>query len=149
MKEALLSTFKSKEFENLPKEFVEKIKDENFLKEKIDEVMKKYRAERELKDFKMKTEVKHVSNLESEPVFKCNRKYAPYAGEALIKNFSDLYHYFPQAGNIVRLWKLRFKDAARRNGKKFEGCANPAELVDWLVPNIEDVKRQDRFNKKK
>ena len=34
------------------------------------------------------------------------------------------------------------------NSKKFKGCANPANMVDWLVPDIEDVKRANGKRKR-
>lgn len=71
-------------------------------------------------------------------------KYAPYDGYRPINNWSDLYHYYPQLGRKIRQWKLEFAHVMRRNRHEFEGCANPSALADWIIPDVDDIRKDDR-----
>jgi len=139
LKESLLHAVKETlgKMEGLPKKIENKIKDDRFLMEKIEKVIEYNNTN------------KNVN--ESEPVQDHktgNFRYSPYGGEAHINNWHDLYHYFPHLGTKIRLWKLEFKESAMTNSKQFKGCANPAHMVDWLVPDIDDIKKKNKIKKR-
>lgn len=73
--------------------------------------------------------------------------YRPYGGKAFITNWSDLYHYYPEAGKKIRMWKLQFKELAKQNKKKFKKCINPGAIVDLLVPDVDEIKRRFKRNR--
>lgn len=125
VKESLFKSIKESigKMENLPKSIENKLKDDKFIMESIEKV------------------IEEQAKPEKQPEASIPTKFAPYGGEAHIKNWEELYHYYPHLVTKLRLWKLQFKETARRNAKKFNGCANPADLVDWLVPDIEDIKK--------
>jgi hypothetical protein len=141
----------------LPNEFADKVKNEDFLKEAIDTVMKSQEAEskKKVKDAikKEKEEVKDKDKYAHDTMQSSSNnqkyKYKPNNSHVNINDWHDLYHYFPQLSNNIRLWKLEFKESARQNWKKFKGCANPGRLIDWLVPDIEEVKKAKRKTKPK
>lgn len=120
---------------NLP----ENVKDEKFLKETIETVMKSHQSQQD----KNKRSSTSTATCDHKP----SAKYAPYNGEVRLTDWHDLYHYFPQLSTTIRLWKLEFKESARQNWKRFRGCANPGRLVDWLVPDIEEVKKTRKKDK--
>ena len=135
LKETMLSAVKETlgKMDGLPKNIANKIKNDQFLKDNIEKILK------EDNQGQKETASVHETG---------NFRYAPYGGEAHITNWNDLYHYFPHLGTKIRLWKLEFKASAMANSKKFKGCANPANMVDWLVPDIEDVKRANGKRKR-
>lgn len=140
----------------LPNEFGDKVKNEDFLKKAIESVVKsqnqnkpKERAESKGKEKIKTTEPIQTSAPSASSASAYNYNYKPYNGQVDIADWHDFYHYFPQLATTVRLWKLEFKESARQNWKKFKGCANPGRLVDWLVPDIEEVKNSKRKTKQK
>lgn len=148
LKDSLLQAAKESfgKMENLPKKIKEKLKDDLFLKEKIEKVLENEKKRKQRKS--QSKQDKHDSARVSAPARNSSKfSYSPYGGAANIKNWDDLYHYYPQLGTTIRLWKLQFKESAMANAKKFKGCANPADMVDWLVPDIEDVKKSNKHKK--
>lgn len=139
IKDVMFSTLKETfaNMKDLPKEMEEKIKNEEFLKSAIETVMSQENQPQTQNSSQPKT-----ADFKYE-----KRPFRPYKGQVRLEDWHDFYHYFPHLANKVRLWKLEFKDSARRNWKKFKGCANPGKLVDWLVPNIEDVRKSKRKTK--
>ena len=141
----------------VPNEFGDIVKDEDFLKEAIESVFKSQNKqqdkekEKEKEKEKVKTEPMQTSSssTSSAAAADYNYNYKPYNGQVDITDWHDFYHYFPQLATTVRIWKLEFKESARQNWKKFKGCANPGRLVDWLVPDIEEVKKSKRKTKQK
>ena len=129
LKDALLNSLKStlKEMD-LPDEVKLKLLDDKFLEEKINKHMKI--------EFNSESEIIKV-------------KAATYDGSKRISNWEDFYRYFPQYKRNIRLWKLRFKEEAKNNWDKFDSCANPSKLGDWLVPDIEEVQKSSRAIDKK
>lgn len=152
MKDSMLSVMKAtvEQMVDLPQPLKDKLKDEAFLKEKIDFIIEREtklqgKDEKEGDDLLSKVKTTETSTTATTTN---STKWAPYGGQARIYNWQDFYRHFPHLATKTRLWKLEFKEAALKNAKKFGGCANPARLVDWLVPDIEDVKR-DQSNKNK
>lgn len=142
MKETLLATLKtSLQAMDLPKETIDRITDDAFLKEKIEKAMTKRKSEN-IVDISVNKESSNTSS--STTSYPALPKYAPYGGQSQINDWYDFYHYFPHLANRIRLWKLEFKSSTQKHWKRFKGCANPGHLVDWLVPDIEEVKRQPR-----
>lgn len=122
LKDALLNSVKStiKEID-LPADVKVKLMDDKFLSEKIEKHMKIEKIE----DKKTET----ITN---------------YDGKKRINNWEEFYHYFPEYSQNIRAWKSRFKAEAKKNWGKFNGCANPSKLVDWLVPDIDDIKNSSK-----
>ena len=147
MKESLLDAVRGilGKMEHLPKKFEEKIKDEKFLIEAIEKVLENENK----KNQESSSQNSHQHNNQTSVHNTDNFRYSPYGGEAHIKNWDDLYHYFPHLGTKIRLWKLQFKEEAMSNSNQFKGCANPAHMVDWLVPDIDEIKKANKnINKK-
>lgn len=146
MKEALLSVMKATVGQiDLPKPIKDKLNDEEFIKGNIDLVMK------ENEDKIMAKSSEDASESSTQTATKSSvtssTKWSPYGGEVRVKNWHDFYRNFPYMANNVLLWKLEFKETALKNAEKFGGCANPAKLVDWLVPDIEEVKKDQQRKK--
>jgi hypothetical protein len=65
-----------------------------------------------------------------------------------INDWSDFYHYLPYLAPQIRIWKLKFKEEMKEYEPEFEDCVNPASLVDALIPDVEEVRKYDRFHGK-
>lgn len=148
--EALKDNFSKIE---LPEGVKGKVNNEQFLKEAIETVMKKQKQETEaLKNKNKKRERKEdkdikdtqPSTIHTTVTSNTSYSYKPKNSRVDIHDWHDFYHYFPQLSTRLRLWKLEFKESARQNWKKFRGCANPGRLIDWLVPDYEEVKKAKR-----
>lgn len=145
IKDTFLKAFdETKILEMLPKEISSKFKDKDgnildIFKKKIEMILD------EGIDKKINEGIDKKINLFNDNIYsKVKVDYKPYGGEARITNWSDLYHYFPHLSTKIRLWKLEFKASALKNLKKFKGCADPMVMVDWLVPDFEQVKIYDQ-----
>lgn len=143
LKKSLLQAAKETlgKMEGLPKHVQEKMKDDRFLMEKIDKVIE-INKEKE-KEKQESKEVAAVVDIKEQPA---TAKIV--SNSVHIDSWEDLYHYFPHLGTKIRLWKMEFKESALANAKKFKGCANPAHLVNWLVPDIEDIKKRNKKTKR-
>lgn len=138
MFETLKDTFAK--MKDLPKEMADKIKSEDFLKDAIDTVLNQEKQRGNQKSSKSKPTAKEQATSFTYE----KRPFRPYKGQVRLEDWHDFYHYFPHLANTVRLWKLEFKESSRRNWKRFKGCANPGRLVDWLVPDLDDVKKSKK-----
>lgn len=141
IKDVMFGTIKEAfaKMKDMPQAMADKINNEEFLKKAIETVINQ-------KDPQTNETSKSVPKSQEKATdFVYEKKpFRPYKGQVRLEDWHDFYHYFPHLANPVRLWKLEFKDSARRNWKKFKGCANPGRLVDWLVPDIEEVKTSKR-----
>ena len=149
IRDTFLKAFdEAKILEMLPKEISSKFKDKdgnisgNF-KRKIETILDE-EIDKKINEG-IDAKIKPFNDSDTEKIIpKVKTDYKPYGGEARITNWSDLYHYFPHLSTKIRLWKLEFKASAIKNLKKFKGCANPMVMVDWLVPDFEQVKIYDQ-----
>ena len=64
--------------------------------------------------------------------------------EGKICDWSDFYHYLPYLAPKIRIWKLQFKEKMIEHKHEFEGCVNPGDLIDLVIPDVEEVRRHDR-----
>ena len=151
MKDSLFTVMKETvEHLDIPVAVKDKIRNDQFLKEKIDFIMSKKEDEKESVHVGKKSMVDVDENKRDDKKTTINgTKWSPYGGEVRLHDWNDFYRHFPQYANKVHLWKLEFKEVAIKNAKKFGGCANPAKLVDWLVPDIEEVKKDQERKKYK